>query len=921
MEERLITLVRENTKKRKYNQNTATLLGEVLGLSRNSVSSYLNEYFNQGLLIKINTRPVLYLDKNELEKQHHITFQTLLFSSEEELEDYIKNGGAKDFQNVIGHNGSLRKIVDSCKASISYPPHGLPILLNGPTGTGKSYIIEKMFEYGKNNKIFSDKAKFIHVNCSEYANNPELITANLFGYKKGAFTGADSDNPGLIKVADGGMLFLDEVHCLKPECQEKLFLFMDKGNYHVLGDSENEYHSQVFLAFATTENPKEVLLKTLLRRIPIQIEIPSLSQRSQTEKSNIILQFLENESKHIQKEIRIGNVVYSTLLNNEFEGNIGELKNVIQETCMNALFANKNNDFIEINSLCLPPRIRFNNHIDNTILVGRNQIYSLDDLKNKYEKEFPFKEYTDKLLELFDSYQKNEVNQISLCEQVFNETQNYANDSLFRDNKEKSIDIAYFTNIMKKISELINDKYRCNFQSSETLILALLIQDYYTYYVIIEDYFDIHQEEFEAIEDIVKKNYYRSYEIAKYLNELCGVYINVNWHNYLTTIFALFIEAYHGNRILTHTVGIILSHGYATASSIADAVNRMLDEYVFEAIDMPLDTSTQLIINKLNLFIANYGGNIKNLVLLVDMGSLEEIYNGLENISKSNIAIANNVNTRFALSVGEGILQKKSIQEIFDQSIEYNQTNYKIILSQEKEKVILCSCATGLGTAEKLKEIIEDSLPSHLPVKVITYDYTSLLEIDLEEELLSEYDIICVIGTLNPKLKNLHFIPIEELIMNNSLDFLASYFKDIISQEDMDYFQRKILKNFSLTNIINNLTVLNPNQLLEKVADAIDLLQQEMNTHFTNNVCFGLYVHICCLMERLVTREGIHSYNKQLSDCSVDFTRFYMLVKKAFKQVEKYYRVEIPIEEIEFINIYIQNMMVSSYDKFEEMEE
>ena len=42
------------------------------------------------------------------------------------------------------------------------------------------------------------------------------------------------------------MLFLDEVHCLKPECQEKLFLFMDKGNYHVLGDSENEYHSNVF---------------------------------------------------------------------------------------------------------------------------------------------------------------------------------------------------------------------------------------------------------------------------------------------------------------------------------------------------------------------------------------------------------------------------------------------------------------------------------------------------------------------------------------------------------------------------------------------------------------------------------------------------------------------------------------------------
>lgn len=921
MEESLITLVKENTKKGREENNTAFLLGNALGLSRNTVSQYLNDIFNQGLFIKINTRPVLFLDKEELEKKYHIHFHIFIFSSLDELKNYIENGGKKDFQNLIGYSGSLRKIVESCKASISYPSHGLPILLNGPTGTGKSFIIEKMFEYGKNNNILKKDAKFIHVNCSEYANNPELITANLFGYKKGAFTGADSDNPGLIKVADGGILFLDEVHCLKPECQEKLFLFMDKGSYHVLGDSENEHHSHVFLAFATTENPKEVLLKTLLRRIPIQIEIPSLAKRSESEKSNIIVQFLENESQQIKKEIRISNVVYSILLNNEYEGNIGELKNIIQETCMNALYANRDKDYIEINFLCLPSRIRFNNHVDNAVLIGRNQIYSLNDLKNKYKNEFPFKEYCDKLLMFYHSYEKNEISLSILYENVLNETQNYANDSLFRKNKEKSLDIAYFTNIMKKITELVNSKYKCDFQLSEILSLSLLIHDYYTYYVIVEGYFEIHHDEFQKFNNLIKSNYCRSYEIARYLNELCSIYVDLNLHIYLTLIFTLFIESYHGNRILNQTVGVILSHGYATASSIADAVNRMLDAYVFDAIDMPLDTSTELIINKLNVFIESYGGNIKNLILLVDMGSLEEIYNGLMNVSKANIAIANNVNTRFALYIGEEIIQKKSLKEIFEKSTEYNQTNYKIIESKEKEKVILCSCATGIGTAEKLKEIIEDSLPLHLPVKVITYDYNSLLEIDLEEELLNDYDIICVIGTLNPKLKNLHFIPIEELIMNNSLDFLTSYFADIISQEDMDLFQKKMLKNFSLTNIIGNLTILNPKQLLERVADAINLLQKEMSTTFSNSICFGLYVHICCLIERLVTREGMDFYQKDLSDCNADFTKFYMKVKKSFKQVEKYYRVEIPIEEVEFINIYIQNMMVIPFNEFEGMEE
>lgn len=93
---------------------------------------------------------------------------------------------------------------------------------------------------------------------------------------------------------------------------------------------------------------------------------------------------------------------------------------------MNALYSNKNKDYIEINSLCLPSRVRFNNHIDNSILVGRNQLYSLNDLKNKYENEFPFKEYSNKLLELLENYSKEEISIQSFLEQALSETQTYS---------------------------------------------------------------------------------------------------------------------------------------------------------------------------------------------------------------------------------------------------------------------------------------------------------------------------------------------------------------------------------------------------------------------------------------------------------------------------------------------------------------
>lgn len=81
------------------------------------------------------------------------------------------------------------------------------------------------------------------------------MTANLFGHIKGAFTGAEKDNEGLLALADKGVLFLDEVHELKAECQEKLFLFMDQGIYHRVGDNDKWYKSDVRIIFATTEQP------------------------------------------------------------------------------------------------------------------------------------------------------------------------------------------------------------------------------------------------------------------------------------------------------------------------------------------------------------------------------------------------------------------------------------------------------------------------------------------------------------------------------------------------------------------------------------------------------------------------------------------------------------------------------------------
>ena len=351
-----------------------------------------------------------------------------------------------------------------------------------------------------------------------------------------------------------------------------------------------------------------------------------------------------------------------------------------------------------------------------------------------------------------------------------------------------------------------------------------------------------------SLQKFLKQKLAREYAIAGEIREHLENNLDLKFEDMISVILCLHLKLLNRMQDLNKRIGIIIAHGFSTASSLADAVNKFLGRYVFDSIDMPLHVTTQEIIERLNRYLSKIG-RFEELFLLVDMGSLEDLYKGIEN-QNANIGIMNNVTTKLALEVGNGMIQGTGMQEIFDAVQTYSAYHYHIVEHRRKEQVILCSCASGIGTAEKLKTILTDSLPHNFPIQVLTYDYNTLLEKQMHDAFFDTYEVICIVGTLNPNIEGIRFIPIEDLIINDTMDALNIYFRDYMREEEMKTFQQNILKNFSLSNIMNNLTILNPNKLLEHVADAIDKLQLELGLRFTNNTCFGLYVHICCLIER-----------------------------------------------------------------------
>jgi transcriptional regulator with AAA-type ATPase domain len=346
---------------------TTEEIAQLLKIARPNVSFILNHLVREGKIVKIISKPVYYIEKNRLAYflGNKVKEEMLL----KDLIDFLNLRKEKEcaFENIIGHDGSLKGQIEQAKAAVLYPPYGLHTLIIGPPGSGKSFFAEMMYKFSLQNGRVGPLEV---LNCADYYNNPQLLMSHLFGHVKGAYTGADVDKIGLVEKADKGILFLDEVHRLPPEGQEMLFYLIDKGVYRRLGDTV-ERTANLMIVAATTEKPDSFLLKTFMRRIPVIIQLPSFEGRPLNEKIEIIVYLFKEEAKRLNLNIIVHPELISLLLSLQYEGNIGELKSLLQLICSKAFLINygTKRNFLKVDLTLLPQAY---------LKVGRNDRATFD---------------------------------------------------------------------------------------------------------------------------------------------------------------------------------------------------------------------------------------------------------------------------------------------------------------------------------------------------------------------------------------------------------------------------------------------------------------------------------------------------------------------------------------------------------------
>ena len=187
----------------------------------------MNQLWKEHKLIKINTRPVSFIPVSLILNSTANESPKDTYTLEElyQLVNYVETKESVDpFAKLLGNNNSLMNQIGQAKAAIVYPPKGLHTLILGESGVGKTTFACAMHEYGMQiRQKTKEEYPFVTFNCADYFNNPQLLLSQLFGHAKNAFTGADKDKVGLVEKANGGILFLDEIHRLPPDGQEMLF--------------------------------------------------------------------------------------------------------------------------------------------------------------------------------------------------------------------------------------------------------------------------------------------------------------------------------------------------------------------------------------------------------------------------------------------------------------------------------------------------------------------------------------------------------------------------------------------------------------------------------------------------------------------------------------------------------------------------
>ena len=716
------------------------------------------------------------------------------------------------FDTLIGSDEGLKVAVQQAKAAMLYPPRGLHALLCGPSGVGKTTFARLMHAFALELKALPPDAPFISFNCADYAGNPQLLMAHLFGVVRGAYTGADRDREGLVEQAHRGILFLDEVHRLPPEGQEMLFYLMDRERFRRLGDV-HERQSSLLLLAATTEDPATALLPTFRRRIPMTINLPGLHERTMMERYELIRAFFTTECSSIGTNIHIEPQALRAFLLYECPGNIGQLRTDVQLTCARAYLEYRTQNLPELNvHLGVVP-----DHVRRGLLRTAELHRGLEPVLHLLEATHIFTptglsldSLPESAQDLYDTISSDlyKLRSSGLMENEINrllhlDIQHYFQRFAHEVSKERQEAAANLIDerialISRRIVQYAEEQLARTFPDKLALVLAMHLTS------TLEHIAHGRQIAGLAIQS-VRRTYPIEYEVARAALLQFRSLLDMSLPESETDVLAVLLA--NADALLSSeqsTVGVVVAaHGHGIAAGLAELANTLVGVNLVRWVELTLEQSPDELLSQVIHWVqaADQRGGVLLLVdfaSLLSLGELVTRQTGVQVRTMANVSaplvveavrraqrssdltleeLASSLTlprSMDGISGGESTMWREavSLRELSHEVIYKNGAGETGFVLDKTPRVILSVCLTGFGSAAKIAELIEEHLPglSEQGVEILCMDISlsSKTEADVRR-LVGDRSVVAVVGTINPHLESYPYIALTDFLFGDGI--------------------------------------------------------------------------------------------------------------------------------------------------------
>lgn len=752
----------------------AEYIANEISINRSNASKELNQLTKEDLIIKIKGKPVQYLHKESIESTIGKTLNEVIFNNITSITKYNRNDNddkkqeitienAKDdieIFNLIGKNDSLKLQIEQAKAAVIYPPKGLSTLILGPTGVGKSLFAEYMYKYSLSIGNNKEDSPFIIFNCADYSDNQQLLLAQLFGYVKGAFTGADKDKYGLVHEANNGILFLDEVHRLSAEGQEMLFLLMDKGIYRRLGESNKVHKCNVMIIAATTENPETSMLETFLRRIPVTIKIPSLQERGFKERMELICHFFREESIRIGVELKVSKEVVKAFILYECRGNIGQLKSDIQLICARAFldYITYKRDCVHVKLSSLPNNIReslYGNNrreecIHNFSFIGKKDIVfypegiSKDSENLLIENKKYDLDFYDMIKRTWDNLYKKGIKESKIRSVIEEDIQKYSynlmNTFVYNSNDQR----AYNNIINESIANVIKYTLQAHDKWSKVEDIDKLVKAIALHIQNLIERIKVGNVVEHPNKDDIKKERAYEYSISKEILNNIAIMYGIEFPEDEAIFLATFLYLSYAGLNDESIAILVIMHGESTASSMADVANTLLDCNHAIAIDMGLDDKVQDILVQA-IEISKQIDKGKGILILTDMGSILTFAKVIHDVTGKEVRAIDMVSTPILIeATRKALIPDMTLDKLYFSIMESIKKHYgdEVNLKVEKDNSSRYFDRLLIDNISKTLTFLNGE-KAYFILKEVINKISSYYSIVIEDELLVKFIFHC----------------------------------------------------------------------------------------------------------------------------------------------------------------------------------